>query len=389
METLAMSAVPATRPLTDRLLVADDQPYVLTALEMLLDGQGYETYSASSPGSVLDALQTQTFDAVLMDLNYARDTTGGGEGLELVSRIRLMDPTIPLVVMTAWSSVGLAVEAMRRGASDFIQKPWNNRELLEKVREQVERCRVVRSSQQQLREESSEASEIQKGMLPTNTPQVQGYDISATTRPIRFIGGDYYNVVRINDAQTAFCIADVAGKGLPGALLMANLQAALKPLIRDSVRPGELCERLNRHLCEIMPSNRFISLFYGVLDSNKNLLTYCNAGHNPPLLVRFDGGTTELTSSGAILGQFPSWNYEQMNVRLDRGDVLLLFTDGVVEAQSEDGEAFGEQRLLQHTRDIQTSDAAGLQQALLGKVAEHCENEFEDDATMVVLRRKR
>jgi sigma-B regulation protein RsbU (phosphoserine phosphatase) len=389
METLAMSAVPLTQPLTGRLLVADDQPHVLTALEMLLDGQGYETSSASSPGSVLDALQTQTFDAVLMDLNYARDTTGGGEGLELVSRIRLMDPTIPLVVMTAWSSVGLAVEAMRRGASDFIQKPWNNRELLEKVREQVERCRVVRSSQQQLREESSEASEIQKGMLPTNTPQVQGYDISATTRPIRFIGGDYYNVVRINDAQTAFCIADVAGKGLPGALLMANLQAALKPLIRDSVQPRELCRRLNRHMCEIMPSNKFISLFYGVLDSSKNLLTYCNAGHNPPLLVRFDGGTPELASSGAILGQFPNWNYEQMNVRLERGDILLLFTDGIVEAQSGDGEAFGEQRLLQYTRDIQTSDAAGLQQALLGKVAEHCENEFQDDATMVVLRRKR
>jgi len=378
---------PATHPATGRLLVADDQPHVLTALEMLLGGQGYETCSASNPRSVLDLLQTQIFDAVLMDLNYARDTTGGGEGLELVSRIRSMDQTIPLVVMTAWSSVGLAVEAMRRGASDFIQKPWNNSELLEKVREQVERCRVVRSSQQQLQEESSQASEIQKGLLPSRMPQIQGYDISATTRPVHFIGGDYYNAVRINDAQTAFCIADVAGKGLPGALLMANLQAALTPLIRDNVRPGELCERLNRHLCEIMPSNKFISLFYGVLDSNKNLLTYCNAGHNPPLLVRLDGGTTELTSSGAILGQFPDWEYVQMNVRLDRGDVLLLFTDGVVEAQSEDGEAFGEERIVQHARDIQTSDAAVLRQALLGKVAEHCGNEFQDDATMIVLRR--
>lgn len=383
-----MSAAPANQPLTGRLLVADDQPHVLTALEMLLDGQGYATYSASSPGSVLDALQTQTFDAVLMDLNYTRDTTGGGEGLELVSRIRSMDRTIPLVVMTAWSSVGLAVEAMRRGASDFIQKPWINRELLGKVREQVERCRVLRSSQQQLQEESSEASEIQKGLLPSCMPQIHGYDISATTRPVHFIGGDYYNVVRLSDTETALCIADVAGKGLPGALLMANLQAALKPLIRDNMQPGQLCERLNRHLCEIMPSNKFISLFYGVLDRNKNLLTYCNAGHNPPLLVRFDGVTTELTSSGAILGQFPSWEYVQMSVRLDRGDVLLLFTDGVVEAQREDGEAFGEERLLQHARDIQTRDAAALRQALLGKVAEHCGSEFQDDATMIVLRRK-
>jgi phosphoserine phosphatase RsbU/P len=382
METLATSTMRATQPSTARLLVADDQPHILTALEMLLDGQGYQTYAACSPGSVLDALRSQTFDAVLMDLNYTRDTTGGAEGLELVSRIRSLDPTIPLVVMTAWSSVGLAVEAMRRGASDFVQKPWNNNELLEKVREQVERCQVLRSSQQRQEEESSEASEIQKGLLPSSMPEIHGYDISAITRPVHFIGGDYYNVVRISDTQTALCIADVAGKGLPGALLMANLQAALMPLIRDNVQPSELCSRLNQHLCDIMPANKFISFFYGVLDSEKNLLTYCNAGHNPPLVVGFDGGVRELTSSGAILGQFPDWHYEQKDVRLDCGDTLLLFTDGVVEARREDGEEFGEQRLLQHAREIQACDAA----ALLGKVSEYCGNEFHDDATMIVLR---
>jgi sigma-B regulation protein RsbU (phosphoserine phosphatase) len=380
-----MSAVRATQPATGRLLLADDQPHILTALEMLLDGQGYQTYSASSPGSVLAALQAQTFDAVLMDLNYTRDTTGGAEGLELVSRIRSLDPTIPLVVMTAWSTVELAVEAMRRGASDFVQKPWDDAELLERVREQVERCHVLRSSQQRQEEESSEASKIQKGLLPSSLPQIQGYDISATTRPVHFIGGDYYNAVRIDDTHTALCIADVAGKGLPGALLMANLQAALRPLIRDNVQPRELCSRLNRHLCDIMPANKFISFFYGVLDSRNNLLTYCNAGHNPPLLVRLDGGTRELTSSGAILGQFPNWHYRQMDVSLDRGDILLLFTDGVPEAQSQDGEPFGEQRLLQHARELRTSDAAALQRALMAKVSEHCGNDFQDDATLIVL----
>ena len=276
---------------------------------------------------------------------------------------------------------------MRRGASDFIQKPWNNAELLEKVREQVERCHVLRCSQQRQEDESSEASEIQKRLLPMSLPQIQGYGISATTRPVHFIGGDYYNVLRISDTHTALCIADVAGKGLPGALLMANLQAALRPLIRDNVQPRELCSRLNRQLCDIMPGNKFISFFYGVLDSNQNLLTYCNAGHNPPLLVRLDGSTRELTSSGAILGQFPNWHYAQMHVSLDHGDILLLFTDGVPEAQSLDGEPFGEQRLLQHAREIQTSDATALQQALLGKVSKHCGNDFQDDATMIVLRR--
>jgi phosphoserine phosphatase RsbU/P len=251
----------------------------------------------------------------------------------------------------------------------------------------VERCQVLRSSQHRQEEESWEASEIQKGLLPSSLPQIQGYDIAATTRPMHFIGGDYYNVVRISDTRTALCIADVAGKGLPGALLMANLQAALRPLILDAVQPSELCRRLNQHLCDIMPANKFISFFYGVLDSEKNVLTYCNAGHNPPLVVGFDGGVRELASSGAILGQFPDWEYAQMEIRLERGDTLLLFTDGVVEAQRKDVEAFGEQRLLQHAREIQVGDAAALQQGLLGKVAEHCRNEFQDDATMIVLRR--
>src|SRR5262249_12153064 len=144
------------------------------------------------------------------------------EGLELVSQIRAMDQTTPLIVMTAWSNVELAVEAMRRGASNFVQKPWNNHELLEKLREQIERGRALRSSQRQQEEESLEAQVIQQSLLPSFIPQIAGYDVAAITRPMRFVGGDYYDVVRINDELTAFCIADVAGKGLPGALLMSN-----------------------------------------------------------------------------------------------------------------------------------------------------------------------
>ncbi len=110
-----------------RILIADDQPDVLIALRLLLKGEGYETESANSPAGILAALETRDFDAVLMDLNYARDTTSGQEGLDLLCRIQALDSTLPVVVMTAWGSVQLAVEAMRRGARDFIQKPWENR----------------------------------------------------------------------------------------------------------------------------------------------------------------------------------------------------------------------------------------------------------------------
>jgi sigma-B regulation protein RsbU (phosphoserine phosphatase) len=385
MEMLEMSVEPAIQPLSARILIADDDPHILFALKMLLHGEGYQVITASDPTSVLAALQSETFDIVLADLNYTRDTTGGGEGLQLVTRIRSLDRTLPLLMMTAWGNVDIAVEAMRRGASDFVQKPWNNNELLHKVQRQVECGRVSRRFLLRQEQEASEAKEFQKRLMPAVVPQIAGYDVAATTQSVRFIGGDYYDIVQINDTQTAFCIADVAGKGLPGALLMSNLQAALKPLIRENVNPDEVCSRLNHTLCEIMPTNRFVSLFYGVLDSEKNLLTYCNAGHNPPLLMRADGKICELQNSGAILGRFPDWQYTQRSQHLSCGDILLLFTDGVVEACDENEEPFGEQRLLQLTREANDCNAATRLERLSEAISAHCGGKFQDDATLIVL----
>ncbi len=130
-----------------RVLIADDQPDVLEALRLLLKGEGFEIESATSPAGILAALETRDFDVVLMDLNYTRDTTSGQEGLDLLNRIQGVDTMVPVVVMTAWGSVDLAVEAMRRGARDFIQKPWDNARLMAIVRTQVELSGALRRGQ--------------------------------------------------------------------------------------------------------------------------------------------------------------------------------------------------------------------------------------------------
>src|SRR5215475_3836062 len=265
-----------------RILIADDQQHILFALEMLLSGSGFSTETATHPSRVLSALEKQSFDAILIDLNYTRDTVGGAEGLDLLSKIRSIDSVVPVVVMTAWSTVDLAVEAMRRGASDFIQKPWENHELLQKLQEQLSLAREQRRKLGVQEEEHRDAREIQASLLPKTLPEVAGYEIAAINQPLRHVGGDYYNVLQIDDRHTAVCIADVAGKGMPAALLMSTLQAALQPLIAQKLPPGELCHRLNRILCELMPLGKFISFFYGVLDNQENRLTYCSAGHNPP-----------------------------------------------------------------------------------------------------------
>jgi sigma-B regulation protein RsbU (phosphoserine phosphatase) len=376
----------AENTLGARVLVADDQPHVLDALQLLLKSHGYRTEVANHPARVLQALKSREFDVVLMDLNYTRDTTAGGEGLELVSQIRLLDESLPLVVMTAWSSVDLAVEAMRRGASDFVQKPWGNQLLLEKLETQVERCRSLRQAQRQRADELQDAREIQNNLLPKSIPQTKDYEIAGMTQPVRFVGGDYFNVARISETLTVLCIADVSGKGMPAALLMSSLQAALKPLMWDTRSPREVCRRLNRILCEIAPVGKFVSFFYAVLDSKDNRLTYCNAGHNPPVLVRANGAASELNAAGAVLGQFPDWVYEQSDVQLRPGDTLMLFTDGLVEASNQDDEPFGEERLTGIARENRGVGAEGLKTLLMQAASGHCGGRFQDDASMIVLR---
>jgi phosphoserine phosphatase RsbU/P len=373
-------------PGAGRVLIADDQEQVLIALEMLLHRYGFSTATVMQPASVMRALEKEEFQAVLMDLNYTRDTVGGSEGLELVSQIRSRDSLVPVMVMTAWSSVDLAVEAMRRGASDFVQKPWDNEELVQKLRDQLSQAEEQRRTKRLNEREMQEARAIHDCALPRKLPEIPGYEVAAFTQPLQLVGGDYYTIASIDDRHTAFCIADVAGKGLPGALLMSSLQAATRPLLEQKLAPSELCSRLNRILCEVTPDDKFVSFFYAVLDGTENRLTYCNAGHNPPWLIHCDANATELESTGVVLGQFPDWTFEQKQVQICHGELLLLFTDGLVEASNAREEPYGEWRLSRIASRNRTRSADDLKRAVLHSVGEFCGGHFQDDATLIVLK---
>src|ERR1700730_6878742 len=186
-----------------RTLIAEDQPDVLAALRLLLRSAGYQTEAVSSPAAVLDAIRQRDFDVVLMDLNYARDTTSGQEGLDLITNIQNLDNTLPVVVLTAWASVELAVEAMHRGVRDFVQKPWDNSHLLKSLRNQIELGRNQRQQKRldqeshtatnQLQQELAEAQEIQRTLLPKQLPLFDGFEIAAAWQPARGGGGDYFD----------------------------------------------------------------------------------------------------------------------------------------------------------------------------------------------------
>lgn len=385
----------SSQVLTARTLIADDQPDVLAALRLLVKSAGYQAETVSSPAAVLEAVKQNKFDVVLMDLNYARDTTSGREGLDLITRIQAVDSALPIVVMTAWGNVDLAVETMRRGVRDFIQKPWENAKLLHTLRKQIEHGRARRRSQgriargrraeTRLRLELNEAREIQRNLMPRTLPQVPGFQLATAWQPAASIGGDYVAAFKLNPYQTAICVADVVGKGLPAALLMSNMQAALKSSAAENLPPRELCMRLNRVMHANTPLHKFITLFYGVLDVHTRTLRYTNAGHNPPLLIRSNGDLTRLEEGGFVLGAFAGSRYTQGEIELRSGDRLLLFTDGVTEATNEDGEQFGDERLIELLRRTGGLNAAELQQNILKAVREFCGDDFSDDAALMVV----
>jgi sigma-B regulation protein RsbU (phosphoserine phosphatase) len=384
-------AVAARNESAGRILVADDQSDVLEALRMLLRQHGYEVTTANSPAAILRVLVTGAFDAVLMDLNYTRDTTSGAEGLTLLAQVHAVDENLPVVVMTAWGTVELAVEAMHKGIGDFVLKPWDNAKLLDILRTQVARGRARRNAQKLesqsdiLQSEILEARKIQEGLLPREIPRLPGFEICGMWQPASLVGGDYYDIFELGESAVALCIGDVVGKGMPAALLMSNLQAAVRGVATGTLQPRELAAKVNRGIRGNLAPEKFISLFYAVLDARARELTYTNAGHNAPFLARRDGSLLRLDQGGPVIGVFNDGVYAQAKASLESGDRLVLFTDGVTEAANRDDEEFGEERLIRLVIENRRLGAPELQKKILGAVEEFCGGNFRDDATLIVV----
>jgi DNA-binding NtrC family response regulator len=173
------TVMPSTCAESPRILIADDQPDLIDALRLLLKGQGIETDGVTSPDAAIAALETRPFDLLLMDLNYTGDTTSGREGIDLLSRVQALDHLLPVVVMTGWGNVDIAVEAMRRGVRDFVQKPWDNAHLLATLRSEIEEGRARRRRDASDRRELAEALKIQQRLLPQQVPQIEGCELAA------------------------------------------------------------------------------------------------------------------------------------------------------------------------------------------------------------------
>lgn len=233
-------------------------------------------------------------------------------------------------------------------------------------------------------QELQRAQEIQQALLPKHVPQIPGFDVAGLWQPARLVGGDYYDVLALGNDRLGICIADVVGKGVSAALLMANVQAAVRAFAFDDQNPASLCTRLNRVLCDNIAEGKFVTFFYGVLDGSNRSLDYCNAGHLPPLLLN-PRAITPLQQGGTVLGVFPEVQYQLGSVDLNPADRLVLFTDGLTEATAASGEEFGESGIANLARSSSEYGASALNHQLLQTVSTFCAGQFHDDATVLTV----
>jgi sigma-B regulation protein RsbU (phosphoserine phosphatase) len=241
------------------------------------------------------------------------------------------------------------------------------------------------------------ARQIQFGLLPFEPYQKDGISICTVMRPANTVGGDYFDVIELGEKRLAIAVGDVAGKGMPAALLMALLQGSLRTLLSAGLRDGELVAKLNAHLCANIPSNRLITLFYGELDAATGRLTYVNAGHNPPfLLVPPRAGLpageppVRLGANAMALGITEETGFASMIVDLEPGDRLVLYTDGVTEAENARDEEYGEARLVAWLEANREETGRRLIDGVIAEVLAHCGNARpRDDMTLMCLGRAR
>jgi sigma-B regulation protein RsbU (phosphoserine phosphatase) len=260
------------------------------------------------------------------------------------------------------------------------------------IRIEHARLNEIEEAERAMAKDMEQAAQIQRGLLPSKAPDIAGMDIAGKTAACKTVGGDYYDFLPFPDGRVAMLVGDVAGKGIPASLLMSSLQARVQVLFEEPDDLARKVGRLNKIICSNCPDNRFITFFMTVANPETGELVYTNAGHNPPIIVHAAAKDTpafeSLGGGGMILGILPMATYQESRVVMERGDVLVLYSDGVTEAANPADEEFGEERLAALVGSMRDQPADDIVNAIHLAVTDFSEGAPPaDDITVVVARR--
>ncbi|MBQ9362937.1 MAG: SpoIIE family protein phosphatase [Bacteroidaceae bacterium] len=348
----------------------------------------------------LEALQMllkhPDIDIILSDINMPEM-----DGLTLLTKINEMrNPALKCIMVSAYGDMDNIRHAMNNGAFDFATKPIDLDDLqitIDKAVEQIEFVRAAQKDQKELKaihDDLSVAREIQHAILPRNfelkMPDANTVDIYASMIAAKDVGGDFYDFFAIDDEHFGFTIADVSGKGVPAAIFMAVSRTLIKATGVRGVPSNECMQIVNNMLCDESVDSMFVTVFYGVFNIKTGEIDYTNAGHNPPYILHADGSVEMVQSDiNLVLGAFEGIPYKHNKMTLQQGDVLVMFTDGVTEAENIDHELFGEPRLEQTLATLKGANSQQIVETINQQVKDHAgEAAQSDDITQLVIKRK-
>jgi len=406
--------VSSTDILNAKILVVDDNATNVSLLERMLHSAGYTSVtSTNDPHAVYELYRENRYGLILLDLQMP-----GMDGFQVMERLKEIegDSYLPVLVTTAEPSHKL--RALKAGAKDFVSKPFDlaelrarvhnilqvrllhleskrcNQMLEETVRELEASREVIRlktiDEQKKSERELALAQETQESLLPRIVPQFENFHIHAFNNPTRYVGGDFYDFLQLDSGDWMGVLADVSGKGMSAALLSSMTLGALSAELRSRTNPSEALDRVNWLLCERSLSFQFVTLFLFVLRPDGEG-QFISAGHNPAYLYRSAPRTIEqLESNNCAVGIFDAVSWQSGVLKLSLGDILVVYSDGLTDAEDPQEEMFGEERLLEVIRRDAPAGSQAVQQGILKAVADFTQGMPQtDDITFVVVEKYR
>ena len=373
------------------ILLVDDSAENLRLLTQILSGQGYEVRAVTSGQRALASALVEPPSLILLDIRMPEM-----DGYQVCRELKGCEATenIPVIFISALQDLQDKVDGFAAGGVDFVTKPFQPQEVLARVEAHLTLQRLQRElvlANRRYEQELKLAGDLQISFLPPAPPQIAGYQIALTLKPARETSGDFYDVFPLPNGAVGLLIADVVDKGAAAALFMAlSLTLLRDQAVEHPLDPARVLREVNRRLIAGTDGNRFVTVFYGSLDVGSGRLTYSNAGHNPPLLARAASreSPTYLSRTGPLLGMLPEQAWQTSTTTLEPGDALVLYTDGITEAQGSAGDLYGMERLEAVVREACLRSACEVQEHILASVQGFLGDAPQwDDIALMVLRR--
>jgi serine phosphatase RsbU (regulator of sigma subunit) len=335
--------------MNERILIVDDTPANIQTLSAILKEKGYQLSVATNGKQALQVLEKVKPDLILLDVMMPEM-----DGFETCRQIKKSEAlrNIPIIFLTAKTETSDIVEGFEIGAVDYVGKPFNAHELLARINTHLSIDYLRRSLAEKNEElerahkrEREMAYRVQAQLIPTSMPEIPQWEFAANWQPAREVSGDFYDFIQ-NKESLGIVIADVSGKGLPAALFMASTRSIVRAKATASLPPAECLTQANSLICADAARGMYVTVFYAELDPENRVFTYVNCGHNSQYWYRANqNDICELPSTGSVVGMYPTMQWQQERIELSRGDLIILYTDGISEAFNEEEQEFGDERL--------------------------------------------